>query len=373
MTQRINSSKSVFWIVSLLILNACAVPPPISTPVPSSIPPSSTPLPRSFGAFKIKSVALSNNIVGQDPERTINIYLPPSYNMGTNHYPVVYYLPGYSDAGIMGISFPDDLDELMAAGAIEEMILVIVPGGSSFYANSPVSGNWEDFIVQEVVGYVDEHYRTLPKAESRGISGHSMGGFGSLNIAMHHPDVFSAVYSMSPGLFDADGLWNSQMYGDFAIRKFMREQVEILSKPEDEQLKAVLTMQDFFTVAYGRAFAPNPNKPPFYFDYPYTESNGELVRDDEIWKRWESGFGGIPEEIVQYKENLLNLQGIRVDYGQQDDLTWIPQGSVYFDEELTAAGIPHLVTAYEGNHFSKLGERVSEHMLPFFSELLVGE
>ena len=94
--------------------------------------------------------------------------------------------------------------------------------GGSFYVNSPVTGNWEDFITQDVVGYVDSHFRTLAQAESRGITGHSMGGFGALNIAMHRPDVFSAVYSMSPGLFDENGLQESQMFdNDSLIERFV--------------------------------------------------------------------------------------------------------------------------------------------------------
>jgi hypothetical protein len=129
----------------------------------------------------------------------------------------------------------------------------------------------------------------------------------------------------------------------------------------------------FFTIAYGMAFAPHPDNPPFYFDYPYTEVNGELIRDEEIWKRWDSGFGGIPDEVVKYKDNYMKLKGIVVDYAIQDELSWIPRGCIYFDEQLTAAGIPHKLTAFDGNHSGKVPERVSQHMLPYFSELLARE
>jgi S-formylglutathione hydrolase len=350
----------LFFLLFTFVLSACASETP-------------TPPPQKFSAITIDSAAIAGNILGQKTEQTINIYLPPSYNTSTKRYPVVYYLPGYAEA-TMKISLPKDADALIEAEAIKEMILVIIPGGWSFYANSPITGNWEDFVVKEVVGYVDSNYRTIPNAESRGISGHSMGGYGSLNIAMLHPDVFGAIYSISPGLFDENGLATSQMYGADAVTKnFMKAQQGILELPEDEQLKGVMSMYDFFTVAYGMAFAPNPENPPFYFDYPYTESNGQLVRDEEIWKRWESGFGGISDEIVKYKDNLLKLKGITVDYAIQDELAWIPRGCIYFDQQLTAAGIPHELIAYEGNHNGKVAERVREHLLPYFSELLVGE
>lgn len=383
-----NKMVIMIWIVALgLWVSSCGIgalpaqtPSPTAPPTPALSPtlhPSATIMSTvSFNTVKLESAALARNLIGEKTERTINVYLPPAYDISTERYPVVYFLPGFDDQ-TMGVS-SRDIDALFKAGTIQEMIIVVVPGdnllGGSFYVNSPITGNWEDFVVQEVVGYVDSHYRTIAQAGSRGISGHSMGGFGSLNIAMLHPDLFGAVYSLSPGLFDENGLVNSQMFrSEGIIRNFLGTQKTILAKPEDQQLSLVLAMQDKFTVAYGLAFAPAPQKPPFYFDYPYLESNGKFVRDDMVWERWDSGFGNIPEKIVQYKGNFLKLTGITVDYGTNDEFAWIPQGCIYFDKQLTAAGIPHEMAVHSGDHQSSLGKRVLEHMLPFFSDLLIGE
>lgn len=353
-------------------------PPPAPTAtLPPTPQPTATRPTGSFSTVKIESAALAKNLIGEKTERTIDVYLPPTYETSTKRYPVVYFLPGFEDL-TMGVSLPRSIDVLIQAGTIREMIIAVVPGnnqlGGSFYVNSPATGNWEDFMVQEVVGYVDSHYRTITQARSRGISGHSMGGFGALNLAMLHPDVFGAVYSLSPGLFDENGLANSQMFlHEQVIRDFLDARRTILAEPKDQQLRSVLSMRDNFTVAYGLAFASDPQKPPFYFDYPYSESNGKLARDDKVWKRWNSGFGGIPEEVAQYKDNFLRLKGITVDYGTNDEFPWIPQGCIYFDKQLTAAGIPHEMAVHNGNHQARLGERVLAHMLPFFSELLVGE
>jgi|CXWL01.1.fsa_nt_gi enterochelin esterase-like enzyme len=381
---------AVIWtVIPGLLLSGCGGGlPPGSTPTNTqavtgtsmNTPPTVPTATRSTGSFStvtIESAALAKNLIGEKTERTINIYLPPSYDTSDKHYPVAYFLPGFEDT-TMGVSLPRSVDALIEAGTVQEMIIVIVPGnnqlGGSFYVNSPSTGNWEDFVVQEVVGYLDSHYRTIAQSGSRGISGHSMGGFGSLNIAMRYPDVFGAVYSLSPGLFDENGLANSQMFlHERIISNFLEAQKAILVKPEDQQLKSVLFMPDNFTVAYGLAFAPAPQKPPFYFDYPYSESSGKLVRDEMIWERWDSGFGDIPEKIAQYKGNFLRLKGITVDYGTNDEFAWIPQGCIYFDAQLTAAGIPHEMAVHNGNHQSQLGKRVLEHMLPFFSKLLVGE
>ena len=372
-----------FLILVVLIVSSCtpAAPTPASAPTqaattPIPIEPTATPQPfRSMNRIEIPAPSLSNNLVGEPAERIIYVYLPPSYGSSGKHYPVVYYLPGYGDSSVIGFQLPGDMDALIESGQVEELIFVVASGdskmGGSFYVNSPVTGNWEDHIVNDVVGYVDENFRTLPRAESRGITGHSMGGFGALNIAMHRPDVFGAVYSMSPGLFDENGLAASFMFArESLIKNFVEYETDLSTLPLEEAQRRTLAPPEEFSLAYGYAFAPNPDRHPPYFDYPYMEVDGELVRDDEIWKKWESGFGGIAEETTQYKDNLLQLKGIAVDYGVHDENQWIPKGSAYYGEQLTAAGIPVIVESYDGNHSNQLGERIREHMLPFFSQLL---
>ena len=94
------------------------------------------------------------------------------------------------------------------------------------------------------------------------------------------------------------------------------------------------------------------------------------MRNDAIWKRWDAGFGGIPDKIQQYKANMLRLNGLVVDYGRQDQYEWIPKGCEYFGAQLTAAGIPHELRSFDGSHESNLRERIGTYMLPFLSERL---
>jgi hypothetical protein len=94
------------------------------------------------------------------------------------------------------------------------------------------------------------------------------------------------------------------------------------------------------------------------------------VRDEAVWTEWESGFGGIADEAVQYKENFLKLKGIAVDYGKYDEYGWIPKGCVYFGEQLSTAGIPVTVEEYSGSHQSELGLRIRDFMFPYFSSTL---
>ncbi len=373
-------------ILIVLVSHSCA--PVVATTVSAPTQVADTPTParptatvqpfRPMNMIEIEAPSLSNNLVGEPAERTISVYLPPSYGASEKRYPVVYYLPGYGDSSITGFRLPNDMDSLIESEKVKEMIIVVASGdskmGGSFYVNSPVTGNWEDYIVSDVVGYMDANFQTLPQAESRGITGHSMGGFGALNIAMRHPDVFSAVYSMSPGLFDENGLAESFMFANEGlIQDFVNYEEELASLPLEDAQKRMFASPEEFSLAYGYAFAPNPDRQPPYFDYPYAEVDGQLVRDDEVWKKWESGFGGIAEEAVQYKENLLQLKGIVVDYGIHDENLWIPKGADYYGEQLSAAGIPVKVESYNGNHFNQIGGRISEYMLPFFSKLLTFE
>lgn len=101
------------------------------------------------------------------------------------------------------------MDGLIATGTSKEMI-VVVPNGrnayfGSFYTNSPVTGGWEDFVARELVRWVDGNFRTVAAAESRGIAGHSMGGYGAIMLGMKHPDVFGAFYALSPCCVGLEG------------------------------------------------------------------------------------------------------------------------------------------------------------------------
>jgi S-formylglutathione hydrolase FrmB len=328
-----------------------------------------------YSTLFIPAPSLRDNQLGEKDRRAIGVYLPPSYFTTDTRYPVVYYLPGFTDSSMLGFSLPGDADKLVRSGAIRELIIVVANGanqvGGSFYVNSPVTGRWEDFIVDDVVSYIDSHYRTVAQASARAISGHSMGGFGALNIAMRHPDVFSVVYSLSPGLFDPNGLAESQMFElDGYIKRFIVYEQRIEALPVEQAQRAMLHSPDEFTLAYGLAFAPNPEKQPPYLDYPYTQANGKLVRNDAIWKRWEAGFGAIQDKIQQYKANMLQLNGLVIDYGRQDEYAWIPKGCEYFGAQLTAAGILHELRSYDGGHETQLSVRISRYMLPYLSERL---
>jgi S-formylglutathione hydrolase len=153
----------------------------------------------------VAAPALRANLIGDPHRREATVNLPPGYSRNrSKRYPVIYLLHGFAADHRVFIRGPYgnmnvriSMDSLIEKGAIGEMI-VVTPNArnffdGSFYMNSPVTGNWENFVVHDLVGHVDRKYRTIRSRNSRGIAGHSMGGYGALRIAMRHPDIFSAV------------------------------------------------------------------------------------------------------------------------------------------------------------------------------------
>lgn len=149
------------------------------------------------------------------------VYLPPSYNtpLGkTKHYPVLYLLhgsPGKDGDWITGGKANESADTLIATGKIPELIMIFPdgngrPGAPSEWGNSFDQRQLiETFVAVDLVRYVDQHYRTLPNPAHRAIGGLSMGGFGAMNIAAHHPDVFGTVISLG-GYYYAEGpIWGN--------------------------------------------------------------------------------------------------------------------------------------------------------------------
>src|SRR5665213_2238831 len=172
------------------------------TEVPSVVPGAK---PVSVDRIKVHGKALEGNLEGDAADRDVLVFLPPSYQKDKNRrYPVVYALHGYSigaEQWSHEIHVPQTIEGAFATGS-HEMIVVLPDSktiyNGSMYSSSATTGDFEKFVYHDVVAYIDAHYRTIPNRESRGLVGHSMGGYGASRIGMKHPDVFGALYIMSP-------------------------------------------------------------------------------------------------------------------------------------------------------------------------------
>jgi S-formylglutathione hydrolase FrmB len=216
---------------------------------------------------KVHGKSLEGNLEGDASDRDVFVYLPPSYGRESNRrYPVVYMLHGYGLHAEQWIGFANygALERDLTAGTAKEMILVSPDAFSlhngSFYSNSKTTGDWETFIGVELVGYIDSHYRTLANRNSRGLMGHSMGGYGTFRIGMKHPEVFSSLYAMSACC--------------------MLESAEVT--PALTQMEAIKTREDAAKLnfnqksplARGAAWSSNPNG-PLFFDLPVKDGKAQ--------------------------------------------------------------------------------------------------
>jgi S-formylglutathione hydrolase len=318
--------------------------------------------------LKVPAPSLKGNLLADPSEQDIAIYLPRGYETSpSKRYPVVYLLHGYG--GSPRAWFGDDpfkiapvLDELIGSGKIREMIIAAPNGtntlGGSFYVNSAASGNWEDFIVRDVVGYVDSNYRTLARASSRGIVGHSMGGYGATFLGMRNPAVFCALYALSPCCLGLEGEF-------LQAEKAWKRMGTITSREQ-------LPKEDFWVNAFaalGAAFSPDPTRAPFYSEPLFTEKDGKLIQNEAVAARWKSKM---PLYMVaDHKNNLLALRGISLDYGQKEEFPHIRSTTARFSQALSENGIPHAFEVYaDGDHGSKVTERLEKKVFAFFSEKL---
>jgi len=323
----------------------------------------------------INSESLQGNATGEPTERRVSVYLPPSYETSPDRrYPVLYLLHGIQDSDQTWTtawptmadrapynSIPNLLDLGSREGAFGEMIVVMPEAGTrlggSFYVNSEATGNWEDYIAVELVKFIDDRYRTLAAPESRGIGGHSMGGYGAVSIAMRRPGIFTAVYALNPAVLG----WGGEVSPD-------NPAFGAVSEARSFQDLAQIGPAAFAVVALAQAFSPNRSKPPLFIDLPFTRSgSGEVLPVPGIIELWDARF---PVKTVQERRaSFDSLAGFRFDTAWEDEYPHIPITSRAFARELAKAGVDFRFDEYNGDHRNRLWGRhgrLFTDFLPFF-------
>lgn len=314
--------------------------------------------PAQAGTEKISvhGQSLEGNLEGNSANREVFVILPPSYAKEPNRrYPVVYFLHGFGDTAQIYLDYlkiPDATRAAFAAGA-QEMILVLPDGytrlGGAMYSNSSTVGDFETFVARDLVAYIDGHYRSLAQRESRGLAGHSIGGYGALRIGMKFPNVFSSLYAMSSCCL--------------VPRTISVEQAKALEGATLEQaLKPDFAMR--FDLAAAAAWSPAPDRPPFFLD---SGAKGGTL-DPLVLAKWAANA---PQAMLpQYLPALRSMAGISLDVGDKD---FILADSNAMHAELNRFGIAHDWEVYEGDHGNRVPERFQAKVLPFFSRHLAGQ
>jgi len=326
----------------------------VQTEVPPVVPGAK---PVTVEHIKVHGASLEGNLEGDAVDRDVIVLLPPGYAVEkSRRYAVVYALHGYSigaEQWTHEIHVPQTIEGAFAQGA-KEMIVVLPDSNTvhngSMYSSSVTTGDFEQFVAHDVVAHIDAHYRTIPDRLSRGLVGHSMGGYGAARIGMKHPDVFGSLYIMSPCCLSARGAGPANAELEKAL--------EGAKTPSD------LANLPFFSraqLATAAAWSPDPKNPPFYFDLP---TKGGVPQPDVLAK-WAANA---PLAFVdQYIGNLRRYRAIAIDVGDQDGLR-TDAGKLH--EVLDKYGIANSFEVYQGTHTSKVADRFQNHVMSFFSRNL---
>jgi Putative esterase len=317
---------------------------------------------------EIRGESLTHSLIGTNPVRKLAVYLPAGYESSTQRYPVIYYLPNplakFDEQFYQGPA-RELLDRAVAAGEIGKTIFVAVdmatPLGCSWYVNSPVTGNWEDFMVRELTPYVDANFRTLPNRDSRAILGDFMGGYGAIRFGMTHPEVFGTVYALHP-VGTGSGIYTMYSRPDWKLLAHIQSVDELKDSP----------FGVIFTSIF-QASVPDVNRPPLYIDLQAHPVGDTVEIDSAVTERLRDNFL-LETMIGKYADNLKSLRGLRFDWARNDGNHDHVYSNQAFTHKLNEFGIPHEAEEYNGvwgtGNWGQDG-RVYVEVLPFFARHLV--
>lgn len=304
----------------------------------------------------IGGAALVGNPMGDPAVRRVPVVTPPAYDASSASYPVVYFLAGFAGGGVFTLgesiwseNVPQRVERLMATGDIAPMIFVIPDCvtrlGGSQYINSMATGRYEDHLLEDVIPFVDEKYRTLADREHRAVMGKSSGGYGATVLAMRHADVFGHAADHSGDKYFefcyradiphvAAALAN---YGD-SPAEFLRE----FPHPPAQRGRGWFTVVNMLAMA--SCYAPNPIA-EIGFDLPFALETGDMI--DAVWQRW---LQHDPVTLVErHADALRSLRTYYLDCGRWDE-HHLQLGARIYCRKLRALDVPHTYEEFEGGH-----------------------
>jgi len=302
----------------------------------------------------VVSELLRGNPLGDPHERPLLVYTPPGYDgQGDRRYPSVYVLQGYAGHVAMWRNrsafrqpFPELADSLFARGEAPPAIVVYVDAwtsyGGSQFVDSPGTGPYHSYLCEEVVPWVDAHYRTLASAPHRAVMGHSSGGFGAMVTAMLRPDLFGALATHA-----GDALYEYLYLPEFAkaVRHLRNYDADIwrwwadfrsrpaFTKKEDHCLLMLLGVSACFSAADDASVL-----------LPFDPVSGVL--QPQVWQRW---LEWDPVRMApRHAEALRSLSAVWVDAGTADEW-YLDLGATALRKALADVGVPKDAINFE--HF----------------------
>jgi S-formylglutathione hydrolase FrmB len=315
------------------------------------------------------STVLRDNRIGVKPERTIKVFLPPGYAKTARRYPVVYLLHN-AWSGPRQIFQNGRLQRLIergfAEGVVQEFILVVPdytgPTIGSLYENSPVSGRWLDYTVDEVVPHIDAKHRTLARRESRALVGDFFGGRGALKLAMVNADMFSIAYAMHPVATGG---------GDIPWALLEIDWPRMHAAKAYSELGGLGRTQIFWAIH--QAFAPNVANPPCFCDFYTQMKDGRPVLDPDRTHAMQAAFQ-LDETLPQSAAALRTMRGVAFDWGRFDTTLAHVTANREFSRKLEDLGVEHEAEEYRGDPSNRTWTddgRFAKRVLPFLQKHLL--
>ncbi|MEJ2384435.1 MAG: alpha/beta hydrolase-fold protein [Xanthomonadales bacterium] len=320
-----------------------------------------------------RSKVLAGNPWNDPVERDVAVYLPPGYDEAGAPYVALWDLAAYTNAGPghlnwrnHGENLPARLDRLIGSGAMAPAVVVIpdcyTALGGNQYVNSPAVGRYADYLVEELVPFVEREVNVLGERRGRALFGKSSGGYGALYHAMVYPLTWGAAASHA-GDVGFDLLFRSEFPhacdalgptgGDFVafIRAFWAK-----NRPTGRDYTVMMLL------AMAASYDPDPDDPA-RIRLPCDLRTCAI--DPERWQAW---LAYDPLNLLErHADALRTLHGLYLDVGIYDQYR-IQFGTRRFTDRLRALGIPHHYEEFEGTH-SAIDWRL-DHSLPYLVDTL---
>jgi enterochelin esterase-like enzyme len=307
--------------------------------------------------FTIESQALTNNMLGDPTRRRVAVYLPEGYETSSEEYPLFVDLVGFTGSGLahfnwrpFGENVPQRLDRLVDEHRMGPVVAVFpdcfTSLGGNQYINSASMGNWEDFLVDELIPEVERRFRVRKGRDHRAIFGKSSGGYGAIVHGLSRADAWGAVACHS-----GDMGFRMCYMGDFPklLDTLAEHNRSIVSLLDYYESKPKLTHDDLhiiMVIAMAASYDPDPDAPKG-IRLPVNLITGEL--DGTLWANW---LRYDPVEMVkvpEYQRNLKSLRGLYIDCGSKDQYALV-YGARTFVKTLFQAGIDHRYEEFDDDH-----------------------
>ncbi|MGH6894790.1 MAG: alpha/beta hydrolase [Dongiaceae bacterium] len=321
----------------------------------------------------IASEVLTGNLLGDPTERELHLYTPPGYDERAR-LPLLVDVVGFTGSGASHTNWrpftenvPERLDRLIGEGKMGPVVVAFPDCysrlGGNQYINSAAIGRYEDYLVEEIVPFVERRF-ACGGAGNRAIFGKSSGGYGAIMHGMRRADVWAALacHSGDMGfelcyLHDVPKVLNELAKHGRSIEKFMAH-FETAPKPtEDEQ--AVINL-----LAMAASYDPDPSC-FLGIRLPVDLHTGELIPE-----RWRSWLAWDPALLADtHADNLRRLKGIHIDCGDRDQFA-LHYGARRLHRALERLGIAHTYEEFPDDH-TAVDYRMDKS-LPFLEKALRG-